>query len=400
MKSYHTSQAIKLLNKIQLDGKHDFANDFLKDDVKILKWVENTAGSLIGMGELADNNAITNMAQAIQKDNANKKIFLEAMQAQSKSLGTTKNSNFKKLFKLVEPLLKKDNPDNSDFNSIRTFATNFLRARNDVNLPSNAFETVEDLEQIADASKTKGSSSKNVFRRNKFKSINEKLQSSRESNLIKIFMVLVLYHYSAISISDGKEGDYEISEDEKTITFLNKNNNLKMDAFKRFRKKHPNKSSKIETVHIKGRIDSINGSYWRTLYKLKKTENLVFPNMKEIIIDKVFSIKRDSQIHGIEKIYIKDVDQICGHAFRNVGRSDSIKIDHAGYVCFGAFDLVQGTIEIGCIDTIEPSAFTNCKVKEGSEIGTIKKLNRGKDKQSGIEAIGIPAEKVKEFQDK
>ena len=181
--SAKTKEARKKLESINSSDKNltgkKLLNKFLNSELKKDLISKTSAQGIIKYAESQDNS-ITEFAKLLLENNKNKSTFKDAVKCQANSTGTKKDGLFYKMIYLGGNL----DWDNLNKSKIKAF----LLAKKDSDIDENENDIEEkDREE----------------RRMKNKDIVEKLKSGRLSDILKVFMALVLWSY--LKLKERKE---------------------------------------------------------------------------------------------------------------------------------------------------------------------------------------------------
>lgn len=144
-----------------------------------------------------DNSNVYKFAKFLTHEGQQLKNFQEAIKLQAKSAGTNKQGLFNTL--IFNSVKEKDLTDPNVLKALKPKLKAFLLAKKDADIVDDA---TSEEEKVANDDKTS--------RRKKHEDIFAKLKSSRLSNVLKVFMVLVLWDY--IKIKEEKTETKDKSE--------------------------------------------------------------------------------------------------------------------------------------------------------------------------------------------
>ena len=172
--SQKTREARRLLESIEKPKGKELLKKFLNNELKNKLISKTSAQSVITYVEDSNDSNITEFAKLLQYGE-NRKKFKKAVKCQAKSTGTKKNGLFYKL------IYQNGNLNMESLNKSKIKA--FLLAKKDTDI-------IEDIDYMGEIKNEDKKS-----RRMKNEDIIEKLKSGRLSNILKVFMALVLWKY-------------------------------------------------------------------------------------------------------------------------------------------------------------------------------------------------------------
>lgn len=141
-----------------------------------------------------------------QNKNDDRKKFVDIIQTQSKSAGTSYKSNYKKFCNYVISILERDKLDAIDTNEIYKKAKAFFMAKKN----ADAGEIIDESENVKN--------NKKIEKRNNYTNVMEKAKDGRPSDRIKIFTVAVA---AALNGAMGREEADSASRTLETIAEIN-----------------------------------------------------------------------------------------------------------------------------------------------------------------------------------
>lgn len=170
--SQKTREARRLLESIGKPKGKELLKKFLNNELKNKLISKTSAQSVINYIENSNDSNITEFAKLLQYDE-NREKFKKAVKCQAKSTGTKKNGLFYKL------IYQNGNLNMESLNKSKIKA--FLLAKKDTDIIEENEDKIENEDKKS--------------RRMKNEDIIEKLKSGRLSNILKVFMALVLWKY-------------------------------------------------------------------------------------------------------------------------------------------------------------------------------------------------------------
>lgn len=217
--SQKTREARRLLESIEKPKGKELLKKFLNNELKNKLISKTSAQSVITYVEKSNDSNITEFAKLLQYGE-NRKKFKKAVKCQAKSTGTKKNGLFYKL------IYQNGNLNMESLNKSKIKA--FLLAKKDTDI-------IEDIDYMGEKDEGEIKNEDKKSRRMKNEDIIEKLKSGRLSNILKVFMALVLWKYLKLLTSGyivaessddeekqakGKTSKYDLKEMAENIEII------------------------------------------------------------------------------------------------------------------------------------------------------------------------------------